>query len=66
MSGDIKPLQFIIYEQLKINKGTLNKGGHYLKYNNLFSLTISNKEYTKAGLGTYIKRKSKFGIVLKE
>lgn len=65
MSGNLRPLQYILYQQLEIKKGPLNRGGHQLKYNNLFNLTVSNKEYTKVGLGTYIKRKAKNGILYK-
>lgn len=66
MSGNLKPIQYIIYKELGIEKGPLNKGGHMLSHNDLFSISISNKEYTKAELGTYIKRKAKNGIRYKK
>ena len=66
MQDPMSPLKWILFEQLGIVRGFHNKGGHKLKYHNLYSLSVSNKEYTRVGLGTYIKRKAKHGIVYKQ
>lgn len=63
MQGNITPLLYIIFSELGVEPGPNNNSGQTLKYNNLSSLTISNKEYTRVGLRTYIKRKSKNGIL---
>lgn len=65
MQGNINPLLWIAFSQLGIQKPKQNKSGKKLKYKNLSSITISIKEYSRVGLGTYIKRKAKHGLVYK-
>jgi hypothetical protein len=65
MQDEMKSLKWILFNQLKIKTGPLNKGGHKTKQNDLHSINISNREYTRVGLGTYIKRKAKNNIIYK-
>lgn len=67
MTGGIKVVEKIC-QQLNIQHGPLHKGiksETWQSPDSFQGYSISNKEYTKAGLGTYIKRKAKHGLVLK-
>lgn len=66
ISGDLSFLP-IVCQQLNIIHGPLHKGIRKEKWqsDNFFGYSISIKEYTKAGLGTYIKRKAINGLVYK-
>ena len=62
-----------ICNQLKIQPGRNHKGIRLQKWHpksragiNLYGFSISIKEWTRVGLGTYIKRKAKNGIVYKQ
>lgn len=65
MKDNLYPIETIC-NMLGIAKGRMSKGNHLQKSTGLFMYSISNKEYTQVGLRTYIKRKAKNGILLKE
>lgn len=67
MSGNLQPIQ-IVCKQLGIQHGPLHKGvcdEDWQSTPNFHGYSISNKEYTRVGLGTYIKRKAINGITYK-
>jgi len=61
---NLQPLQNII-TRLGIKQGGKSKGAHK-GYEGIGSLSFPIKEYTRVGLGTYVKRKAKNGIVHKQ
>jgi len=65
MQDNMASLQWILFKQLGVTRGPSNKSGRKLNYSNLYSVTVSNREYTRVGLGTYIKHKAKNGIIYK-
>jgi hypothetical protein len=65
MQDHMKSLEWILFTQLGIKKGPLNKGRYKLNYHSLYNITVSSHEYTRVGLGTYVRRKAKNGIVYK-
>ena len=65
MQGNPKCILKILKKQLGIKWGPLAEPGAKT-HNDMFRITVSNREYTRVGLGTYVKRKAKNGIMYKQ